>query len=255
MSFFVSVYYNIILAWCIYYLAVSLTKDLPWDPYLCQNTTGTAPCTDQDAQNYWYHEATQATLDIADFGGFNWQMFLCLTASTIIVWLCVVKGIACQEKSFSSPQLSHVGACLSDELMSFRCCAGHSVFSWRDSLWGWRRHQILSNTSMGSPPPRKGSLSHRYSPTHSYYQVWMEAATQIFYSLGLGFGSLIAYSSYNKKNNDCYRDAIVVALINCATSVFAGFVIFSIIGHMAELRGVPIEEAIAQVGRSCCAHN
>ena len=75
--------------------------------------------------------------------------------------------------------------------------------------------------------------------------VWVAALNQIFYSLGVSFGGLVTLSSYNKFDNNCHRDAILVAFLNCFTSVFAGFVVFAIIGFMAHKTGQNVPDVVA----------
>uniref|UniRef100_T1K392 Transporter n=1 Tax=Tetranychus urticae TaxID=32264 RepID=T1K392_TETUR len=64
--------------------------------------------------------------------------------------------------------------------------------------------------------------------------VWVDAAVQVFYSIGVGFGVHLTYASFNKFNNNCYRDALLTACINSCTSFYSGFVIFVYLGYMAQ---------------------
>ncbi|XP_037098872.1 sodium- and chloride-dependent GABA transporter 2 isoform X2 [Syngnathus acus] len=78
-------------------------------------------------------------------------------------------------------------------------------------------------------------------------KVWMDAGTQIFFSYAICLGSLTALGSYNKYNNNCYRDCLALCFLNSGTSFVAGFAIFSILGFMSYEQNVPISE-VAESG-------
>ena len=75
-------------------------------------------------------------------------------------------------------------------------------------------------------------------------RVWYAAVTQSFFSLGVGFGSIITFSSYNKFNHNIYKDATIIAFADTFTSTLAGVITFSILGHLAYELDSPIGEVI-----------
>ncbi|XP_053201080.1 sodium-dependent dopamine transporter-like [Panonychus citri] len=76
--------------------------------------------------------------------------------------------------------------------------------------------------------------------------VWVDAATQVFFSLGPGFGVLLAFASYNEFHNNVYRDALLTSAVNSATSFLSGFVIFSILGYMANKSNQSIQDVVSE---------
>jgi len=74
--------------------------------------------------------------------------------------------------------------------------------------------------------------------------VWYAAVTQSFFSLGIGFGTLTSYASFNKFRHNTSRDAFIISIADTGTSILAGTVIFSILGHFSHQLGVEIEEVV-----------
>jgi NSS family neurotransmitter:Na+ symporter len=77
-------------------------------------------------------------------------------------------------------------------------------------------------------------------------KVWIDAYSQIFFTLSLGFGIMIAYASYLPAKANITRNALLTAFINSGFSLFAGFAVFSVLGFMAFSEGQPISEVVTK---------
>lgn len=79
-------------------------------------------------------------------------------------------------------------------------------------------------------------------------KVWAAAYGQIFFSLSVAFGVMIAYASYLPKKSDITNNAIITALSNCGISFLAGFAVFGTIGYMALQEGAEVAKVAGNGG-------
>ncbi|XP_014773793.1 sodium-dependent neutral amino acid transporter B(0)AT3 isoform X3 [Octopus bimaculoides] len=217
VSFIVGLYYNTIIAWCLYYLVLSFRSNLPWEKcptvqvgkYKNESRLVEECRRSGPTAYFWYRETLNISDSVDKSGVMSWWILVCLVFAWLLVFICIVKGIK------SSGKVVYVTAIFPYIVLIIFFFRGVTLPGFQNGLY----HLFVPEFSRLSDP-----------------QVWVDAASQIFYSLGLGFGSLIALSSYNPTRNNCHRDAIFIALTNCCTSVFAGIVVFSILGFKATKR-------------------
>ncbi|XP_078037509.1 sodium- and chloride-dependent transporter XTRP3 isoform X2 [Augochlora pura] len=207
VTFFVALYYNVIITWCFFYLFNSLESPLPWAK--CPEVDGkpVEECVKSSETAYfWYRTTLDAAPSIEDGQGLKWWIVLCLLLSWIVVFFIVMKGIQSSGK-----------------VVYFT-----SMFPYLVLTIFFIRGITLKGASAG--------LAHMYTPKIGKLlepTVWLDAATQVFYSFGLAFGSLIAFGSYNTPDNNCVRDVILVSTCNAFTAIYASVVIFAILGFKA----------------------
>ncbi|XP_037514587.2 sodium-dependent serotonin transporter [Rhipicephalus sanguineus] len=227
LDLYMAMYYNTVIAWALYYLVASLASELPWTR--CDNPWNTATCrtlaeranatglATSPAQEYFERRVLQIHLSdgIDHIGGIRWPLALCLFAVFVLVYFSLWKGVR------STGKAVWVTATMPYAVLLILLLRGVTLDGSLDGIKYYLYPQwdkLLSS------------------------DVWIDAATQIFFSLGPGFGTLLALSSYNKFHNNCYRDALVTSIINCLTSFLAGFVIFSVLGYMAHVLQKDIED-------------
>ncbi|XP_076451199.1 sodium- and chloride-dependent GABA transporter 2-like [Babylonia areolata] len=259
----VSLYYAAIVAWALYYLAMSFSNPLPWtscdngwntnscfptgflqqakdqDPdhnhtsgltpvlsvfavanMTSANITATVNSTESSVVQFWRNHVLQDRgHSIGDLGDLRWQLVLCLLAIWAVAFFTHFKDI----KTFG--KVMYVAAVLPYVVLLALLIRGSLLPGAVDGLLFYlvpKWHRLLD------------------------WQVWLAAASQVFFSTAIGTGIFATLSSFNRFHNNVYRDALVLPVLDAMTSVFAGFVIFIYVGYMAHMQNTTVDEVVTQ---------
>ncbi|KAH0618696.1 hypothetical protein JD844_018118, partial [Phrynosoma platyrhinos] len=239
VSTYIGIYYNVVICIAFYYFFSSMTRLLPWT--YCNNPWNTPDCTGvldvtngsagssvnftqifnqtlkrtSPSEEYWRRYVLKLSDDIGNLGEVRLPLLGCLGVSWVVVFLCLFKGVK------SSGKVVYFTATFPYVVLTILFVRGITL------------EGAVTGIMYYLTPQWDKILNAK---------VWGDAASQIFYSLGCAWGGLITMASYNKFHNNCYRDSIIISITNCATSVYAGFVIFSILGFMANHLGVDVSK-------------
>lgn len=246
------IYYIVVMAWALFYFFNSFRENLPWGE--CDNWWNTAACASpyrrqeldcwqepvnstlngsycllkgevyyeknlsDPVREFWERRTLNISGGIEEVGEVRWELVGTLAIAWIFCYFCIWKGVK---------------------------YTGKIVYF--TSLFPYVLMFILLIRGVTLPGAIEGIKFYIYPDINKLtkVKVWIDAATQVFFSYGLALGSLIALGSYNKYNNNMHRDTMIICTINSCTSMFAGFVIFSVVGYMATIQGKPVEEVAA----------
>ena len=261
VSCIIAVYYNVLIAWAIRYLFAGMASNIPWfskgyhvyGVEVGNKTIWDTCCLEIEKYNgsvsdwcnstkeneshdeFTYHghkhnctfstvEYFNKTIGLGDgsmndsrFQGMNWELVSCLFASWVIVCACCILGV------WSIGKVMYF-------TVPFPYAVLVIMFIWSVTLKGAGegiKRYLTPNADMLLDP-----------------KTWSAAATQIFFSLSVGVGGLTSLGSHNDFDTNCHRTSMIVCLFNCLTSVFAGFVTFAVLGHMAHSTGLEFDRVL-----------
>ncbi|XP_033224528.1 sodium- and chloride-dependent GABA transporter 1-like [Belonocnema kinseyi] len=224
LSCWTNIYYIIILAWALFYFLVSLRADVPWRT--CDNTWNTRYCitpTERLKTRCWI-ESTD-TICATRIGNMSHTL---LKDPVKEFWDKEYLKNCEQKQHFYTivffMQVVYFTALFPYALLVVLLVRGLTL---PGAMEGLRYYATPNLSKLGDP------------------EVWIDAVTQIFFSYALGLGALVALGSYNKFNNNVYKDALIVCCVNSGTSMLSGIVIFSVVGFMAHEQQKPVADVAA----------
>ncbi|KAI3378116.1 hypothetical protein SNEBB_004638 [Seison nebaliae] len=167
------------------------------------------------SDEFFHHRILQISSGIYDFSGFSYGLLICLVIAWIICILALIKGVK------TSGKVAWITATSPFIFIMILMIRGLTL---EGSYTGARKYLVPE-------------WSHILRPT-----VWLEAGTQIFFTLGPGWGGLITLSSYNDFSVNIVRYSIMIPVVITITAFCCGLALFSTLGHISFMTGLPIEQ-------------
>jgi len=192
----ISIYYCVILAWSWQYC---------WE-CLRSIFTGELAWEAGEAGSYYGKTILKASDDAGTLGVFNWTAAVGLFLTWAVVWWCIAKGVMRVGK------IVMITVPLPLVLLVLLALRGLTLDGAMDGLAYYLT-------------PNWDALTDA--------KTWVAAYGQVFFSLSVGWGILIAYSSYRSKDSDVVNNAFITSFANCGFSFLAGFAVFSTLGYLA----------------------
>lgn len=230
--FSVVTYYCALMALTVYYMIASFQSVLPWaycweewgdvcfDSRSAGNETKIGSKT-SSAELYFRNEVLKESGIQDGLGTPSWKLVLCLLVSWLFVFLVIYRGVK------STGKAAYFLA----------------LFPYIIMISLLIRAVTLEGAVDGIIFLFKPSWSKIFDPS-----VWYAAVTQCFFSLGVCFGAVTMYSSYNNFDHNVTRDCMIVTSMDLCTSLIAGTTIFGILGNLAHELGSDDISTVVRAG-------
>ncbi|XP_028392282.1 sodium- and chloride-dependent transporter XTRP3A-like isoform X1 [Dendronephthya gigantea] len=210
ISFLTIVYFNIIVGWCASYFVYSLQRCLPWTS--CPDGVDACTNSTSPSEYYWYKTKLGVAEDINSVQDVNWDLYLYVFISWVLVLLYNIKGV----KSAVKPGYI---------ILITAVVLYVALFLLVVHLEDWARGlAILVDFKMD----QINKLLN--------IEIWRDAATQVFFSLGIGYGTIFIYSSYNKASFKCKTAALCYGLVDTTVGICSCIIVFSLQGFQAHIK-------------------
>ncbi|XP_018302734.1 sodium- and chloride-dependent GABA transporter ine [Mycetomoellerius zeteki] len=169
------------------------------------------------SEDFFDNKVLQISSGIEEPGILRWELVACLITAWIMVYFSIWKSIK------SSAQVRYLTATLPFLLIV-----------------------VFLTRSLTLEGAAKG-LQFFFHPRWELLgdaKVWINAAAQVFNSVGIAFGSMICFASYNRFHNTILVDTVAVSLINAFSSLLVGIFSFATIGNIALEQNMSVDAVL-----------